>query len=107
MNELPHSAPARPEGQSKRLSEIARQLRLAWRLIGDRRVPLPLKLIPLAALGYSLFPGDFDFVPFVGYGDDLVLLMIALRLFIDWSPRDAVAEHSRPTTVTTTYRLEK
>jgi uncharacterized membrane protein YkvA (DUF1232 family) len=61
----------------------------------DPRVPWPARLFALLALGYVLSPIDLipDFIPIIGYLDDLVLvpffILIARRLI----PSDVLAEH--------------
>ena len=77
------------------LQDVARQARLAWRLFWDRRVPLWTKLIPPAALAYLLFP--IDLIPDVALGlgqlDDVAVLLIGVKLFIELAPPDVVREH--------------
>ena len=45
-------------------------------LLFDKSVPLKVRTIFLAALGYFIFPTDFiaDFLPAVGFADDLALI---------------------------------
>lgn len=74
------------------------QLRLAWRLFRDGRVPLWSKiLIPAAALAYVIFPMDFlpDLIPVLGEMDDLALALLGLQAFISLSPKNLVEEHLR------------
>ncbi len=77
--------------------ELLRQLRLAWRLFKDRRVPWGLKLIPPAALIYVLSP--VDILPDLGLGlgqlDDIAIVLLALKLFIELAPAEVVREHLR------------
>jgi len=77
------------------IQEVARQARLAWRLFWDQRVPLWTKLIPPAALGYVLFPVDIipDMAPGLGQLDDLAVLLIGVKLFVELAPPDVVREH--------------
>lgn len=78
------------------LKDVVRQLRLAWRLFLDRRVPLWTKLVPPAAVAYVLSPIDIlsDFPP-VGLNqlDDLAVLFLGVKLFIELAPPDVVREH--------------
>jgi uncharacterized membrane protein YkvA (DUF1232 family) len=79
---------------------FARQLlQLSWKLFWDRRVPLPLKLLPLAAATYVLSPVDPipDFRLGLGQLDDIVVTGVLLLLFVLWSPRRLVSEHLRGT----------
>jgi uncharacterized membrane protein YkvA (DUF1232 family) len=77
------------------LQDVARQARLAWRLFWDERVPLWTKLIPPAALAYLLFP--IDIIPDVALGlgqlDDVAVLLMGVKLFIELSPPEVVREH--------------
>ena len=75
---------------------LIKQARLAWRLLKDERVPGWVKLIPTAALIYFLSPIDLipDFaLPGLGEVDDIVMLLIALKMFLDLSPPNIVREH--------------
>ncbi|MGQ9709649.1 MAG: YkvA family protein [Anaerolineae bacterium] len=75
--------------------ELVRQMRLAWRLFKDRRVPWALKLIPPAALIYVLSP--IDILPDLGLGlgqlDDIAIILLSLKLFIELAPPEVVREH--------------
>lgn len=91
---------ASPEGTNVFISwakELVRQLRLAWRLFKDRRVPWVLKLIPPAALIYIFSPIDIlpDLSLGLGQLDDIAILLLALKLFIELAPADVVREHLR------------
>lgn len=75
---------------------LLRQSRLAWRLLRDSRVPGWVKVIPIGALIYLLSPIDLIpglVLPGIGQVDDLVLLLLALKAFIDVSPPGIVREH--------------
>ena len=77
------------------LQEMVRHARLAWRLFQDERVPVWTKLIPPAALLYVLSPIDFIPDVMVGLGqlDDIAVVLIGMKLFIELAPRDVVREH--------------
>jgi uncharacterized membrane protein YkvA (DUF1232 family) len=79
------------------IQDAVRQFRLAWRLFWDQRVPVWTKLIPPVALGYVLFPFDIitDLAPGLGQLDDIAVVLIGLKLFIELSPPDVVREHLR------------
>ncbi len=68
---------------------------LFWRLFHDSRVPRPAKLV-LPGVGlYLLMPIDLipDFIPVVGYLDDVLVLMLGLWLFLRLCPEDIFREH--------------
>ena len=71
------------------------QVRLVGRLLTDRQVPFYLKLIPIAAVGYLFVPLDLlpDAIIGLGQLDDLGLLLMGARVFIDLAPADVVARH--------------
>ena len=78
------------------LTEIGRNAQLAWHLLTDHRVSLLTKLIvPGLMLGYLVFPADLlpDFIPVLGQLDDLAILALGIKLFIEFSPKDIVREY--------------
>ena len=82
-----------PEGSFFR--EVIQQVKLAYHLMLDPRVHPLTKLIPLAAIGYLLLPTDIipDVIPILGQADDVVVLMMGLRLFFEFAPAAVVQEH--------------
>ena len=70
---------------------------LYWRLVRDGRVSVWPKALLLLSFLYVLSPLDFipDVIPFVGEVDDLVVLIVACRLFIYLCPPEVVREHVR------------
>jgi uncharacterized membrane protein YkvA (DUF1232 family) len=84
-----------PERTAGLLAEIARQSRLIWRLLGDRRVPVWPKLIIPATFVYIVSPIDLIADPILGLGqiDDIAVLLIGLKLFVELCPTDVVREH--------------
>lgn len=90
--------PALPEDTNIFVSwiqELIRQARLAWRLFLDPRVPWPTKLIPPAVLVYLLSPIDIlpDLALGLGQLDDIAVLFLGIKLFIELCPADVVREH--------------
>jgi uncharacterized membrane protein YkvA (DUF1232 family) len=75
---------------------LIKQGRLALRLLRDARVPGWVKMIPFAGLLYFLSPIDLlpDLaLPGLGEIDDVVILLLALKAFVDLSPASIVREH--------------
>lgn len=75
---------------------LFKQARLGWRLLHDGRVPGWVKLIPFAAFLYFLSPIDLIpdmMLPGLGEIDDVVVLLLALKAFVDLSPSGVVREH--------------
>ena len=65
------------------------------RLVGDPRVPLRHKLLLGALVGYLAFPIDLvpDFIPVAGHIDDLLLVVLALRVVLRASRSELLREH--------------
>lgn len=83
------------------IRNIVSRGRLVWRLIGDRRVPIALKTLPLLTLLYVLSPIDAIpelLLPVLGplvALDDLGAILLGLNFFIRLAPSDVVTEHER------------
>jgi uncharacterized membrane protein YkvA (DUF1232 family) len=76
------------------------QSRLVWMLFRDPRVPLWLKALPIGSLVYLVSPLDFlpDTIPLLTQLDDVAVLLIGFRLFIEMCPSDVVEEHMQTLT---------
>lgn len=78
------------------LKDVVRQIRLAWRLFWDGRVPLWTKIVPPAVLAYVVSPIDIlpDFPPMgLNQLDDVAVVLLGVRLFIELAPPEVVREH--------------
>jgi uncharacterized membrane protein YkvA (DUF1232 family) len=73
-------------------AEIKRNGQLLWRLFTSAQVPIWAKLIPPLAILYVLSPVDFVPDPILGLGqmDDLAVLLLGARLFVELCPSDLV-----------------
>jgi hypothetical protein len=69
--------------------------RVFWRLMGDARVSMVAKAVPLLGLLMLFSPPmlDLDFIPIIGELDWLVVGLICLKLFIWLCPPEVVREH--------------
>ena len=77
------------------VNEFLNQARLVWRLWNDREVPLWAKVIPPLALLYILSPIDLLPDPVLGLGqlDDLAVLLLGAKLFVEMAPPGVVQRH--------------
>ncbi|MGH8629165.1 MAG: YkvA family protein [Burkholderiales bacterium] len=65
-----------------------------WFAVRDPRTPLAAKVLAGAVLAYALSPIDLipDFIPILGYLDELLLLPLALWLVIRLVPAEVLAQ---------------
>jgi len=80
----------------KRWAKIARRdLHAVYLAARDPRVPWHAKAVALFVTAYAFSPIDLipDFVPILGYLDDLVIVPIGLWLAIRLIPPDILEEH--------------
>jgi uncharacterized membrane protein YkvA (DUF1232 family) len=58
------------------------------------RVPWYAKLLAIAVAGYALSPIDLipDFIPVLGYVDDLIIVPLGIWLVVRLVPKDVMAE---------------
>ena len=90
----------RLKGWARTIKRDVHALYLAAR---DPRVPWPAKALALFVAGYALSPIDLipDFIPVVGYLDDIVLVPLGIALAVRMIPRDVMAEHRAAATLAT------
>ncbi len=71
------------------IEKLVLQLKLIIRLLRDSRINILLKLIPMFAILYFIFPDPFPFpIP-----DDIGVIIIGFYLFVQLCPPEIVAEH--------------
>ena len=71
-------------------------IKLALRLLKDKRVPFYLKIMVYGAIAYVLSPYDLipDFlVPFLGYFEDIIIGIFCLIGLVKGSPPEVVEGH--------------
>ena len=61
----------------------------------DPRVPWYTKALAIVVAGYALSPVDLipDFIPVIGYLDDLLLVPVGIALVVWMIPPEVMAEH--------------
>jgi uncharacterized membrane protein YkvA (DUF1232 family) len=72
---------------------LKRDVHAIYFAAGDPRVPWYVKALALTIAGYALSPIDLipDFVPVLGYLDDLILVPIGIWLVVALIPPDVMA----------------
>jgi len=90
--------------QRGRVRDLGRRvLHLPWRaklglgraMFRDERLPLWFRLIVPAVVLYLAMPLDIipDFIPVLGYLDDVLLLAVAAGVFLRFTPLELVEEY--------------
>ena len=74
---------------------LKRDTHAVWLAARDPRTPWYVKALALAVARYALSPIDLipDFIPVLGYLDDLLLVPAGLWLVLRMIPPDALAAH--------------
>ena len=84
--------------QGGMLRDLVARLKLIGRLMGDGRVNIFLKLLPLASVAYLIWPIDAIMLPVIGVLDDAAILWIGSTLFVELCPPGVVQEHMKELT---------
>lgn len=73
---------------------LKRDIIALWLAARDPRVPLRAKLVAGAVAAYALSPVDLipDFIPVLGYLDDLILVPLGILIAIRLVPQDLMGE---------------
>ena len=74
---------------------IQRDMHATYLAARDPRVPWYAKALALAVAAYALSPIDLipDFIPVIGYLDDLIIVPLGILLVIKLVPPHIMAEH--------------
>ena len=79
----------------QRARRLKSELTVLYHAYRDPRTPLAAKLVMVLVLAYPLSPIDLipDFIPVLGYLDDLLLLPLGITLALRLVPPAVLAEH--------------
>lgn len=79
----------------ERVGNLKRDVVAVALAVRDPRVPWYAKAVGACVVAYALSPIDLipDFIPLLGYFDDLVLVPLGLVLVLHLIPADILAEH--------------
>lgn len=72
------------------LRESGKGRMLLWQLFTSAKVPLWVKAIPVLSILYFFSPFDVLLIPFLGPLDDIAILIIGAKLFIELCPQELV-----------------
>jgi uncharacterized membrane protein YkvA (DUF1232 family) len=73
---------------------VKRDVVAVWLAARDARTPILAKLVAAAVAAYALSPVDLipDFIPVLGYLDDLLILPLGIMLAVKLVPSDLMRE---------------
>jgi len=99
-----------PDFLGRWIGELKTEIHALCLAYRDPRVPWYGKVLAASVVGYALSPIDLipDFVPLLGYVDDLILVPLGIALAIKTIPPEVMAEcreRARVSQVTTTGRV--
>ena len=82
------------EHWEKRAKELKRETYALYLAYRDPRVPWYAKVVCACTVGYALSPIDLipDFIPVLGYLDDLIIVPAGLALAIKLIPEEVMCE---------------
>lgn len=80
---------------------IKRDVHALWLAARDSRTPWHAKLLALVTAAYALSPIDLipDFIPVLGYLDDLVLVPLGVLLVVRLMPSELMQEYRATATL--------
>jgi len=87
-----------------RLHALKRESLVVWYAARDPRLPWHVRVLALAVAAYALSPIDLipDFIPVLGYLDDLVLVPLGVALVVKLTPAAILADARARAAVTAT-----
>jgi uncharacterized membrane protein YkvA (DUF1232 family) len=88
------SQPGRIERWKARARLLKTEVHALWLACRDPRVPRRARLLAALVAAYALSPIDLipDFIPVLGYLDDLILLPLGILLVVKMIPADVLAD---------------
>jgi uncharacterized membrane protein YkvA (DUF1232 family) len=83
------------EKWKKRAKELKKEIFVLYLSYKHPRVSWLLRLFILCVVAYAFSPIDLvpDFIPILGYIDDLVLVPLGIYLALRWLPKEVVEEN--------------
>jgi uncharacterized membrane protein YkvA (DUF1232 family) len=78
----------------ERVARLKRETVAIWFACRDRRTPWGARMLGLLIIGYALSPIDLipDFIPVIGYLDELILIPVGLWMLLKLIPEQVLYE---------------
>ena len=96
----------RIEEWSRRATQLKQEVHALALACKDPRVPWYAKLLALCIVAYALSPIDLipDFIPILGYLDDLILIPLGIYFLLKMIPPDVLADCREQARLTSTTK---
>jgi uncharacterized membrane protein YkvA (DUF1232 family) len=74
---------------------LIRDIHAVYLAARDPRMPWYVRVLAIAVAGYALSPIDLipDFIPVIGYADDLVMVPLGIWLVVSLIPNEVMVEY--------------
>jgi len=74
---------------------LIRDVHAVYLAARDPRVPWYARILAIAVAGYALSPIDLipDFIPVIGYADDLIIVPLGIWLVVSLIPEEVMTEY--------------
>lgn len=74
--------------------KIKRDIPVIWLALRHKNTPIPAKVLAAITVGYALSPIDLipDFIPVLGYLDDVILLPLLIVCTMKLIPKEVILE---------------
>ncbi|MGS0707164.1 YkvA family protein [Acinetobacter sp. ANC 3781] len=71
---------------------LKKDIVVVWLVAKDERTPVWIKILALITAAYALSPIDLipDFIPVLGYLDDIIIVPLGLLLVIKLTPKEII-----------------
>ena len=81
----------------ERAKKLKQDIPAIFLALKDAETPITAKILAFATVAYALSPVDFipDFIPVLGYLDDLIILPALVALTVKFIPKDVFAEYRK------------
>lgn len=73
---------------------LKKDIVVVWLVAKDQRTPVWIKILALIIAAYALSPIDLipDFIPVLGYLDDIIIVPLGLLLVIKLTPKEIIED---------------
>ena len=88
---------------------IKRDVHAVWLAARDPRTPLVAKVLAMIVAAYAVSPIDLipDFIPVIGYLDDLIIVPLGIMLVVRLIPPEVMREHRETAAQASTHPVSR